>query len=188
MNPRIAPLSPPYPPEVEAALVKWMPPGSPLEPLRLFRTIERHGMLGGRMRPLGGLLLGRGSIPARVRELLVLRTCARCGAEYEWGVHVTAFSAAAGLDRGAVEGTVLRTPGAVAASDADDDLLLRFADELHDAGTVTEATWGLLAVRFDEPALLEMLAVAGFYHLVSFVANGARVELEPWAARFPAGP
>jgi hypothetical protein len=27
--------------------------------------------------------------------------------------------------------------------------------------------------------------VVGFYHLVSFVVNGARVEPEPWAATFP---
>jgi hypothetical protein len=187
MTPRIAPLSPPYATDVQAALDKWMPPGAGVEPLRLFRTIVRHGLLGERMRPLGGALLGRGSLPARVRELLILRTCARCRAEYEWGVHVTAFSAAAGLEREVVEGTVLRSPGAVADSGSPDDLVLRFADELHDAAAVTEATWGRLAERFDESSLIEMLAVAGFYHLIAFVANGAQVDLEPWAERFPAG-
>ena len=35
--------------------------------------------------------------------------------------------------------------------------------------------------------VLELLEVAGFYHLVSFIANGAAVTLEEWAARFPAG-
>src|SRR5205823_11687948 len=42
LMPRIAPLEPPYPPDIEAALAKWMPPGSPMEPLRLFRTLVVH--------------------------------------------------------------------------------------------------------------------------------------------------
>src|SRR5438552_8948232 len=92
--PRIAPLEPPYAPEALEALTKWMPPGSGAEPLKLFRTLTRHPTLSARMRPLGAALLGRGTIPLRARELLILRTCARCGAEYEWGVHVTAFAGA----------------------------------------------------------------------------------------------
>jgi hypothetical protein len=41
--PRIAPLSPPYPPKVQASFDSIMPPGA--EPLVLFRTLatsERH--------------------------------------------------------------------------------------------------------------------------------------------------
>jgi 4-carboxymuconolactone decarboxylase len=182
MAPRIAPLSPPYTPEVRASLARWMPPGSGVEPLKLFRTIARHGLLSERMRALGSVFLGHATIPLRTRELLILRTCARCGAEYEWGVHVSAFAAAAGLDEATVRAT---SPSGGAAPDADDALVLRFVDELHDSGDVTDATWSALAARHDDGALLEMLAVAGFYHLVSFVVNGARVEREPWAASFP---
>src|ERR1700733_1249201 len=103
---RIEPLSPPYSPEILAALTKWMPPGSPLEPLRLFRTLTKHEELAARARPLGALFLGRPSISPRAREILILRTCARRRCEYEWGVHVTAFAASGGLFGG--------TPGASA--------------------------------------------------------------------------
>ena len=183
--PRISPVAPPYAPEVEQMLAKWMPPNSEQEPLKLFRTIVRHETLSQRMRPLGSALLGHGTLPARTRELLVLRTCARCRAEYEWGVHVTAFAAAVGLDEQTIASTVRRSPAEVAAGDSADDAVMRLADELHDFGTAADATWAELANRYDERALLEMLAVVGFYHLISFVANGARVEREPWAARFP---
>src|SRR5689334_4930253 len=108
MTARILPLSPPYAPEVETMLRKWMPPGSAIEPLVLFRTLVRHGPLSDRMRPLGSGILGHGTLPPRVRELLILRTCARAGAEYEWGVHVTAFATTAGLD----DATVRRTANA----------------------------------------------------------------------------
>jgi len=33
--------------------------------------------------------------------------------------------------------------------------------------------------------MLEMLAVVGYYHLISFITNGTEMELEPWARRFP---
>ncbi len=50
------------------------------------------------MMATGGHFLGRGSTLAiRDREIVIDRTCARCGNEYEWGVHVAAFAEAAGL-------------------------------------------------------------------------------------------
>ena len=182
---RIAPLEPPYAPEARAMLEKWMPPNAPMEPLVLFRTLLRHGALSERMRRLGALLLGHGLLPMRVRELLILRTCARCGAEYEWGVHVTAFSAAARIDEERVSQTVT-APAAGALDVGEEDApLLAFADELHDTGSVSEATWSALAARFEPSQLLEMIAVVGYYHLISFLTNGVRLPLEPWAARFP---
>jgi 4-carboxymuconolactone decarboxylase len=79
--PRIAPLEPPYPPDTEAALLKWMPPGSPLEPLLLFRTLMVNDELASRMRPLGAGILGsKARIPALLREVMIHRTCALTGA------------------------------------------------------------------------------------------------------------
>src|SRR5207302_8614704 len=94
--PRIEPLQPPYEPPVAEFLTRWMPPGSAIEPLALFRTLPVSLPLSDRMRPLASGLL-RGSLPARQRELVILRACARCGAEYEWGVHVSAFARVAAL-------------------------------------------------------------------------------------------
>src|SRR6266581_8315621 len=105
--PRIAPLSPPYEPEVAAALAKWMPPGSASEPLKLFRTLYQNPQLSSRMRPLGAGILGsQSSLDSREREILIDRTCARCGCEYEWGIHVAAYGEAVGLDRTQLEDTV----------------------------------------------------------------------------------
>lgn len=54
---RIAPLEPPYEPALEALLQKWMPPGSGMGPLALFRVLGRHENLALRARPLGAGLL-----------------------------------------------------------------------------------------------------------------------------------
>jgi 4-carboxymuconolactone decarboxylase len=61
-SPRIAPLEPPYTPDIDAALRKWMPPGAELEPLKLFRTLNVHEELASRMRPLGAGILGHGRV------------------------------------------------------------------------------------------------------------------------------
>ena len=95
MPPRIAPVGPPY----SASLLKWMPPGAAVEPLKLFRTLAVNQELADRMRPLGAGLLAHGRLSQRERELVIDRACGRAGAEYEWGVHVAAFGAAAGLSR-----------------------------------------------------------------------------------------
>jgi alkylhydroperoxidase family enzyme len=181
-TPRIRPLEPPYAPDVAQRLAKWMPPGSGMDPLVLFRTFARHPELDGRLRALGSGLLSKSSLPLRVRELVILRATARCRSEYEWGVHVTAFSAAAGLDEAAVQATVL-PPDALGSGD--DHAVMRFVDELHDTGRVSEPTWGALARRFDETQLLELVVLAGFYHLIAFVTNAAELPREPWARPFP---
>jgi hypothetical protein len=187
MTARIPPIDPPYADDVRAALDKWMPPGVGVEPLRLFRTLERHHDLADRLRGVGALFLGRRArAPTRLRELLVLRTCARAGAEYEWGVHVSAFAAATGLDEAIVRSTVLAAPSDLRRADVDDDhLALRLADELHDGANVGADLWSLLVARFDHAVILEMIAIVGFYRLVSTMTNALAIEHEPWAARFP---
>jgi 4-carboxymuconolactone decarboxylase len=167
-TPRIAPLEPPFAGELAAKIQRWMPPGSPVPPLALFRTLYVHPELADRMRPLGAGLLGHGLVAPRDREVVILRTCERAGAEYEWGVHLTAFGPQVRI----------ATPG------PNDDLLRALADELHDTARVTDATWAALAARYTPPQLLELIAIAGWYRLISYVCNAAAIPLEPWAATF----
>ena len=100
--PRIAPLAPPYAPEVAEDLRKLMPPG--VEPLGLFRTLAHNPRVLRRVRRGG--LLDPGSITVRDREIVILRTTALCRSEYEWGVHVAFFAAAVGLTAEQLAATV----------------------------------------------------------------------------------
>jgi 4-carboxymuconolactone decarboxylase len=184
-HPRIAPLEPPYEPEIEAILKKWMPPGAETEPLRLFRTLAVHDELASRMRPIGSGILGHGRVEPREREIVIHRTCARAGAEYEWGVHVLAFGKPLGLGDEQIAATVQGSAEDPVWSEQD-ALLIRLADELHEACTVSDALWAELAERFSDDQLLELVITAGWYRLLSYVINAAGVEHEPWAARFPA--
>ncbi len=161
-----------------------MPPGSAIEPLALFRTLAVHEELGSRMGPLGSGILGHGRIAPREREIVIHRTCARAGAEYEWGVHVLAYGKPLGLSDEQIAATVNGAADDLAWSERD-ALLVRFADELHDACGVSDALWSSLAERFSDDQLLEVVIIAGWYRLLSYVINAARIEVEPWAARFP---
>src|SRR2546423_7797663 len=183
-TPRIEPIQPPYEGEVGAQLAKGMRPGAPVEPLALFRTLVVHPELASRMRPLAAALLAHGLLEPRDREVVVLRTCARAGAEYEWGVHAVAFASSAGLGADQV--------AASAAGEADDPawserdrLLMRLVDELHDTNTVSAELWDELADEFSAQQLLELIVTAGWYRTLSYVINAIAIEQEPWAARFP---
>jgi alkylhydroperoxidase family enzyme len=183
-KPRIAPLEPPYEPGIEEMLKKWMPPGSELEPLALFRTLAVHDELTARMRPLGAGILAHGRVPPRDREIVIHRTCARAGAEYEWGVHVLAFGKPLGLTDDQVAATVTGQPDDPAWSDGD-RLLIQLADELYETCNVSAPLWTALGQHYTDDQLLELLIIAGWYRLLSGVINAVAIERESWAARFP---
>jgi 4-carboxymuconolactone decarboxylase len=183
-GPRIAPLEAPYEPSVEAMLKKWMPPGSRIAPLALFRTLAIHDELISRMRPLGAGILGHGRVEPREREIVIHRTCARAGAEYEWGVHALAFGKPLGLSDEQIVATAAGPDDDPAWSERD-ALLVRLADELHDTCQVSDELWSSLAANYGDDQLLELVITAGWYRLLSYVINGAQIESEPWAARFP---
>ncbi len=179
MPPRITPLEPPFDPAVQADFDKVMR-GAP--PLKLFRTVARNPRVLSRLMASG--LLDRGSISLRLRELVILRTTALCGAEYEWGVHVAAYGAKAQWTPEELRSTV--------RGNADDDcwsrsesLAIRLCDALHQLGDVDDALWAELASVFAEDQLVELIMLAGNYHSISFFLRAARVELEKSAPRFP---
>jgi len=174
---RIEPLEPPFEPEVERYLKAAMPPG--VEPLRLFRTLAVHVDLASRMRPLGAGLLGHPAIAPRERELVILRTTALNGAEYEWGVHAAFFEE---LSQEEIGATLPGNEGALTGTDA---LLIALADELHGTGSLSDELWERLREHWSEVQLIELVVLAGMYRLVSYLVNGLRIEPEPWAARFP---
>jgi alkylhydroperoxidase family enzyme len=182
--PRIAPLEPPYSPDVEEMLRKWMPPDTAVEPLALFRTLVVHESLAARMRPLGAGILGHGLLGPRDRELMIHRTCARCGAEYEWGIHAAFFGPQVRFTRRELEATVTGPADDPVWSDRE-RAVLTLADELHDTAQVSDPAYAELERHFSAEQILELVVAAGWYHTISFVIGAARVELEPWGARFP---
>jgi alkylhydroperoxidase family enzyme len=143
--------------------------------LNIFATLAHHPRLLKRWSDFGGVLLYGGKLPARERELLILRTGYVCRAPYEWGQHVT-IGRASGLTDEEIA-RVAGGPDAEGWSEAD-ALLLRATDELHENSTLSEPTWAALAAQWDEQQLIELCMVVGQYHLVAMTLNSLGVEPE----------
>jgi alkylhydroperoxidase family enzyme len=158
-----------------------MPEG--MDPLILFRTLATNERIYPRFMRAG--VLDRGPVPIRDRELVILRTTARCRSEYEWGVHVSAFARPLGLGEATIDATVLE-PSDAEQWTPKERALLSLCDELHDSADVSDVTWEALERDFDEKQILELIYTAGLYHVVSFLTNALRLPLEPMGARFPA--
>jgi alkylhydroperoxidase family enzyme len=179
-SPRIAPLDPPYPPDIAAQFERIMR-GAP--PLMLFRVVAGSARAWEKF--TAGGLLDRGPLSLREREIVIDRTCARTGCEYEWGVHVATFAGAARLTEEQVRATVLGDADAGCWSPAE-QALLAAVDALHERATLGDAEFAALAAHYDEAQIFEIILLCGFYRTVSYLANGLALPLEEKAARFPA--
>lgn len=173
---RIAPASPPYPPAIAQALDRIMPPG--IEPLVLFRTMARSPRVFEKM--FAGGLFDKGPLSLRQREIVIDRTTARLGCEYEWGVHVALFAKKVGFTDSEIAATVQD-----GTWPAEEEALIAVVDDLVDRRTISDATWKRARSHFDEAQLIEAIALTGYYHTISFLCRGLNLPLEAWSARFP---
>jgi alkylhydroperoxidase family enzyme len=159
-------------------------PGGEGRDMNIFATLAHHPRLLKRWSQFGGVLLYKGELPERERELLILRTAWNCQADYEWGQHVRI-----GMATGITAEEVTAITGAAASSDpawsAEDAALLRAADELHADAHIGDETWTALAATWSVPQLIEICMVVGQYHLVAFTLNSLGVQREDGVAGLP---
>jgi alkylhydroperoxidase family enzyme len=180
---RIEPLSPPYEPEVAEQLARMMPPGA--APIALFRMFARNlPMARGMSGWAGYYLTSRLRLSMREREIVIDRTCARTGCEYEWSVHVLHYADRVGLTPAQVGSLTHGQAGDGCWPVQRERLLIAAVDELHDTNDLADGSWTALAAAFSEPELLDLLLLTGWYHAISFAARATRLPLEPGAPTF----
>jgi alkylhydroperoxidase family enzyme len=181
--PRIDPLTPPYEPDVAEQLERMMPPGVP--PIALFRTFANNLAMTRAMGGWGTYELSRNlSLTMRDREIVIDRTCARTGCEYEWGVHIAFFAERVGLSTDQVTSVTHGDASDPCWTDERDRLLVLAADALHDRADIDDGLFARLSAEFTDAELLDLFMLCGWYHAISYVANATRVELEDGAPRF----
>jgi alkylhydroperoxidase family enzyme len=180
---QIEPLQAPFDPEVQEQLEAMMPPG--IAPIGLFRTFAKNMAMTKAMQPWGSYELSRGlSVGLREREIVIDRTCARCGCEYEWGVHVAFFSERGGLSWDQVASLTHGSHRDPCWETDRDRLLICLVDALHDHSSLPDPLFDELISNFEEAQVLDLTMLCGWYHAISFTARGARVPLEAGAPRF----
>lgn len=151
-------------------------------PLNIFGVLGRHPKLLKRFNLLGGYLLNKGLLPEREREIVILRVGANAKAQYEFGQH-TVIGKQCGLTDEEIA-ALTKSPADFDWS-VDDRNLIALADELHADDCVTDVTWALLAERWTDEEMIELLIVGGFYRMVSGFLNSAGIELDDGIPGFP---
>jgi len=180
---RIEPVEPPYSPDVAERLEAMMPPG--VEPLLLFRTFVRNLPMAKAMGTWGGYELSkRMSLSMRDREIIIDRTCARCGCEYEWGVHVAFFAERVQLTSDQVRSLTFGDASDECWGEERERLLIEAVDALHDSSRIPTLLWERLIPEFSTEEILDLTMMTGWYHAISFTANGVELDLEQGATRF----
>jgi alkylhydroperoxidase family enzyme len=180
---RIAPVSPPFAPNVQALFDRLPASWSP--PFQLFTVLARDERLLLRFTGSAVSYLEPSHVTVRQREVLLLRVTARARCAYEWGMRVHYFAEEAGLSEAQLYASVYGD-----ADDGswqpDDRLLVQLADELHDTVAIGDALWAKLRATFSEEAVMQLLLMAGYYRTVATLANSLRLPLEPKVGRpFP---
>ncbi len=156
--------------------------GNRVDHLNVFTTLAQHPKLFKRWLVFANHVLVKSTLPARDRELAILRTGWRCAAPYEWGQHVV-VGRRSGIDDEEIA-RIADGPGAAGWSQHD-AAILRAVDELHDRNTIADATWDVLSQRYDAQQMMDLVFAIGQYHLVSFALNAFGVERDDGVTGVP---
>lgn len=178
MSNTLSPLDPPFRSEVAEILAQYPQQGGYI--LSLFRTFANSPRFLTKGVP--NLLDEASPLDLRTREIVILRTTAKRGCEYEWGVHITIFAKATGLSEEQLHATANSDDGVW----SDVELrLIRAVDQLCDTCTLDAEMLESFGGDWTKEQQLEILALVGAYTTVSLVANVARLPGEAFGARFP---
>lgn len=144
--------------------------------LNIFRTMVTAPKAAKGFLAWGNYVLSKkNDLPAREREIVILRIGFLCKSGYEWTQHVPI-----GVRAGLTEDEVARIklgatgPGWSAA----DQALLRASDELHHDQFITDATWAALKAHFSDKQCMDVVFTAGQYTQVSMILNSFGVQLD----------
>jgi 4-carboxymuconolactone decarboxylase len=144
--------------------------------LNLFRVLMHHPALVRRWTVFAGHVLRKQTLPARERELLILRIGWLNQAEYEWAQHVEIAK------REGISGTEIEAvkAGPQGPWSADDAVLLQAVDDLYENSVVSEATWELLSKKYSTEQMIDLVFTIGQYNLVSWALNSFGVPLDDY--------
>lgn len=177
---RLEPLEAPFDQETAAVIDRLGPP------IALFRVFARRPDRARAIQGWGRYYLSRQSaLSLRHRELVIDRTTALCGAEYEWSIHVDVYAARAELTAAQTASIAAGDPDDPCWTDAGDRAVLRAVDALHARADLSDDEWDALRAAIGEEGVIDLLLVCGWYHAISFVARAARLPLEPGGPTFP---
>ena len=140
----------------------------------IFATLVNHPKLARSWLRFAGYILSRQTLPARDRELAILRIGWLNQAPYEWEQHVR-VGRQCGISDQEIE-RIKQGPGA--GWNPHDAAILRACDELYENSVVSDETWSALAQRYNTQQMMDLVFTIGQYNLVSWALNSCGVPLD----------
>jgi hypothetical protein len=126
-------------------------------------------------KPLSSFFGIQGLLPARDREIAILRIAWINRQPFIWGEHVRLGHSQGGLTTDEVERI---TVGSCADAWSEHDrAILAAVDELHETSDISEATWAVLARTWSEGQLVELPVLIGQYQTLGYLQTVLRFEL-----------
>lgn len=136
-----------------------------------FNALLRSPELADRAQKLGEYVRFNASLPEQLKEFAILITARHWTAQYEWHAH-HAHAMNAGLAPAiAADLAEGRRPAGMSEDAA---AVYDFCRELHEKKSVGDAAYGAVLERFGERGAVDLIAISGYYTLVSMVLNVER--------------
>ena len=174
-KPRVAPTDPAAWNDEQKDVFKGVSERGP--PLNIFKTLAHHPQAAKAYLRFGNHVLSRANtLPARERELVILRVGYLCKSGYEFTQH-KAIGLRAKLTEEEVE-RLKAGPDAPGWS-APDKALLQATDDLHTDYHIADATWAALKAHFTDQQLIDLVFTVGQYTQTSMMLNTLGVQLDP---------
>lgn len=132
--------------------------------------------LARRARALSEFIRFKGSLPRRLSELAILVTGRYWKAEFEFHAHAR-LARKAGVDDTVIAAIAQqRRPD---FAQADEETVYDVCTELYETRRLSDATYTRAVEALGLPALVELIATAGYYAMVSLTLNAFQVPLPP---------
>jgi 4-carboxymuconolactone decarboxylase len=146
-----------------------------------FNAWLRSPELADRLQKVGEYVRFNTSLDKRINEMAILMTAQAWGAQYEWYAHAP-LAVKAGLDP-----EVVKAIGAGRKPEKmkdDEAIVWEFTTQLRRDHSVDDAIYGKALEKFGEAGIVDLIAVNGYYDVVSMTLNVAHVR-PPAEAEMP---
>lgn len=173
-------------PEVEALFALMLPPGSTARgsDLNSILVLAQHPEFADPYLRFNAMLAKASDLPARLKEIAILRVAWRRGSTYEW-LHHALSASRAGFGAEHMAALMQEVPGAVFTSD--ERAVVDATDDICLNGAIGDRTWPAISAALDRRQIMELLFVVGCYIMLAAILRTAQAPVEePVAARFAA--
>lgn len=151
-------------------------------PDNVFTTFAQNPELFKNFIVFGSYILAGSTLPARDREIAILRIGWLCQSEYEWAQH-TEIGRRCGLSD--VEIAKITEGDRAEGWTEKESTLIRAVDELHQDAFIGDQTWTRLGQYYDTRQLMDLVFTVGQYQMVSMALNTFGVQLDDRLTGFP---